>query len=155
MKKEIRNRFTVMLIYAFLLFAIGCGAKKKVSEKVSIKKDSVISRVSTVEVPPISSEFTIMNLCDSLEQLPVQFKKIFVVDRDTIYVETVDNELRFKYQSEQRITKELRDSLRSIRTVDKDYSQVTKYRIPSWAWFVMIGELIVILIAFKVWKLFI
>ena len=148
------ERLGTILLYAFLLFAMGCGAKKKVSETISKEKDSVLTKVEVIQRPPILTEMVISSLCDSIENKPVQFKKIFVIDKDTLFVNTVDNQLLFRYQVSQSVISKLKEDVKYLESIKSSNVEVVKYRIPLWVWLVMLGELLVILVLLKVWRYF-
>lgn len=116
-----------ILFYLLILVATSCGSKKKVFTSVSKVTDSLIVKVEKVERPPLLSSLTIDEICDSVTNRPVKFKKIFVVKNDTIEISTIDNQLRFKFQAQSEVIKQMRDELRVKDSELKESSEKVKY----------------------------
>lgn len=88
------NKLKYILLYLVFIFFVGCKPSKSVIEKVSeTKSDTLYNKVETVVNPPILSSLVINELCDSITGKPKEFKNRVIIDKDTVYVEVVDNEL--------------------------------------------------------------
>ena len=88
------KNYKIILFYIAALFFMSCGSvKKKLEHTSTIKSDTLIVKTEEIIRPPILSNLTINEICDSITGKPVQFKKVYVIDKDTVSVEVVDNEL--------------------------------------------------------------
>lgn len=85
-----------ILIPIFILLLSSCATTKKntIHNKSEKKADSVYHSTKIIERPPILSSLTINDICDSITNKPIQFKKEIIIINDTILIETVNDDLQ-------------------------------------------------------------
>ena len=147
------KNYKIILFYLLALLAIGCGSVKKKSDiyTVSEKKVDSLYYSSNIETkPPVLSSLTINEICDSVTNEPVKFKKEFIIKNDTIVVETVNNELQISINLAEEIIKK-QDSI--IEVHDSQYkelkeSHTVKNKIPFKYWVALVLSVLMNLLFF-------
>ena len=129
-----------------LLLIASCKTQERIVEVEKIVHDT-IREVRIKEVQPEFKEVVFLDqICDTVEV--VKFKKQFVINKDTIYLETKDNSLRLEISRAKRVLKES-DSLvsklkESVLHRTKEASTRTRQ-----AWFLLIYAIGVTIYAFR------
>lgn len=135
-----------------LILAFGCKTKEYVvSERT--KTDSLIIKTETIKAPVISDLLVIPDICDTITNKVTKFRKVFVVNGDSIELLTNEaNELKFEIKT---LEKDLhtKDSVyRSSLETDKERVKKVKYRTD---WRLILGALVVggLIGFFRPWRL--
>ena len=136
------KNYKIILLYLLTLIVIGCGTIKKkdiyfASEK---KVDSVYYSSNIETKPPILSNLIIKEICDSVTNKPVQFKKEFIIKNDTVLVEIADNDLQISVNVAADVISK-QDSLIKVQTSEiKELKESYKVKnnIPFKYWVYMI-----------------
>ena len=140
------KNYKIILFYLVILLVSSCGSvKKKLEHTSTIKSDTLIVKTEEVIRPPVLSNLTINEICDSITGKPVQFKKIYVIDKDTVYIEVVDNELNVMINQLSKVVSK-KDSIIAVR--DMEYSSVKETLKVRKVWttftWVLLGALILV-----------
>jgi len=133
------KNYKLILFYAFILFAMGCGTVKKNLHTVTTSvSDTLVVKTEVIKAPSLNSTLIIKELCDSITSEPKPFSQSFTVGKDTVFLEIVDNELLLNIEV---LEKELlrRDSVE--RTSSKTVVDVSKkviHKIPFKFWIYLV-----------------
>ncbi len=146
------DMYKTKIILLIALVVCGCRTKKLVSKTEIKKSDTLIVKTEVIKAPVLNQSLTIKEICDSVTGEVVRFKKVFVVDGDSIEILTNENnELSIKIAQLEKTLKK-KDSIARISD-SKETSDVheTIYR-KDWRW--IIGTFILgsVFGFFKPWK---
>lgn len=138
------NKLKYILLYLVFIFFVSCKTTSKVEKVSEIKSDTLYNKVETVITPPILSSLTINDICDSITNEPIKLKKQIIIDRDTVFVEIVDNDLQIRYNIAQGERKRLDSLYRVSQSEIKELKETkeTKKVWSNWTW----GFLLIIFI---------
>lgn len=142
------NKYKFILLYIAFFCAVGCKTKQKTIEKVSeTKSDTLIMKSKVIETPPILTSLNILEICDTVTGKPKEFRYRYVVEKDTLEVNLLNNELSISNNQLSQIKRQL-DSITSIResqttSVKEDTKKV--YRWNRWTW-IFLGTSILFLV---------
>ena len=126
------NRFKVIGLYLMVIFIMGCAAKKNTYRNISTKvTDTLILKTEVIKAPVLNSTLVVKELCDSITGKPKPFQQTFVVGKDTVFINIVDNELLLNIDI---LEKEIlrRDSV--LRTSSKEVIDVSKKVTVRYRW---------------------
>lgn len=134
------------ILFITLLFSGCCSTKKVIESDRTILNDSVFKKVELTHSPKITSDFVMHRICDTVRG-PVEFEKVFVVEKDTVTVTIKDNSLEV-------VINKIKDTLSSKETqIANMKTEITRLKeqvkinkvIPLWVWLIG-GYLLVVLI---------
>lgn len=135
------NKLKYILLYLVFIFFVGCKPSKSVIEKVSeTKNDTLYNKVETIIRPATLNNLTIFNICDSITGKPKEFLYKYVLEKDTLELSLLNNELNFSIDQVKQLQYK-NDSLVRIINSDKKESKqetITKYKTPKWNWYLIL-----------------
>jgi uncharacterized protein YcfL len=145
---------TIYIIAILLL--VGCRAKKETLKTEIKQSDTLIVKSEVIKAPVLNQSLLIEQICDTITGEVVRFKKVFVVNGDSIQILTNEkNELSIKISQREREL-EKKDSI--VQKLKEQLSQVSEKVIikkhwPSIFWSFGIGVALgIMLMIFKPWK---
>lgn len=125
-----KNCYTVLLI--ILLF--GCRTKREVLKTEVRTSDSLFVKTETIKAPVLNQSLTIEQICDTITGEVVRFKKVFVVDGDSIQILTdVNNSLQIKISQRERTISEKDSIIQKLRSDITSISETVIYK-KNWNW---------------------
>lgn len=105
-----------------ILLLTGCRAKKELLKTEVRQSDSLFVKSEVIKAPVLSESLIIENICDSITGEVIRFKKVFVVNGDSITLLTdKNNALRLNINNMERTLSE-KDVL--IQKLKEELSQV-------------------------------
>lgn len=132
-------------IIVWLAFFSFVGCKSTKLEKLEVRTDSTV-RVHTETVrPPILDKLTVYDVCDTVTGKPIQFKKEFAVNSDTIIIEVVDNDLLMSLKFAEEIISKQDSLIKARETILKQDQTIVKIKAPKWAWFTLLLSVILLI----------
>lgn len=140
------------LILILIVLLTGCRAKKELLKTEVRQSDSLFVKSEVIKAPVLNQSLTIEQICDTITGEVVRFKKIFVVDGDSIQVLTdVNNSLQIKINQRERTLSE-KDSI--IRSLKSELSSISERVIYKKDWYWIFGALFVGMAVglFKPWR---
>ena len=122
-----------VLILAILVLS-SCRSKKEVLKTEVKTSDTLFVKSETIKAPVLNQSLTIQQICDSVTGEVVRFKKVFVVDGDSIQVLTdVNNSLQIKINQRERTLSEKDSIIRSLKSELSSISETVIYK-KDWYW---------------------
>lgn len=131
---------------------LSCSSKKKVSQVTELRNDSLIVKTENVIRTPVATELIINDICDSVEKKTPQIRQKLTIGRDTVYVEVVDNDLMLRTIAPQDTVRQTKQEIRASREMLSQKEIEYIYRPPSWAWWSVVLNLVLLAIVLKVWR---
>lgn len=130
-------------ILLLILLTFGCKSTKDIYTVSEKKVDSLYYSSQIETKPPIASSLIINEICDSVTNKPVQFKKQFITKNDTILIEVVNDDLQIKYNfAQDTISKQ--DSIIKVQISElKESRKITKTKTPFKFWLYLIASIAV------------
>lgn len=117
-----------------ILLLVGCRAKKETLKAEVKQSDTLVVKSEVIKAPVLNQSLLIEQVCDTITGEVVRFKKVFVVDGDSIEVLTnANNELSIKISQRER---ELQKSDSTVQKLKEQLSSVSEtiiYR-KDWNW---------------------
>lgn len=132
------RKTTIILLIVILA---SCKARIQTVEKfIEVKTtDTIVQIKERIIVPPMEERFIITELCDSIKQLPIQFRKVFVVDGDSITLLTNEkNELQLHINRLERTLKKS-DSLVRVKQKESTTTEKTTKVKTRYPWKLLLG----------------
>lgn len=138
-----------ILITWCILLLLGCKTKEKYITSIERVTDSIYIKTESIINPPILSSLIINELCDSVTNKPVQFKKVFVIDGDSIEILTnKNNQLEINIKQLERLLSK-KDSVGQFHSKDKEVVSKTIVTNTKRPW-KLIGFFILVIVSFIV-----
>ena len=133
-----------VLIILFVLVLISSCKSKQPMTKIETKKvDSVYIKIETIKSPVLTDILTIQEICDTVTGEVIRFKKVFVINGDSIEVLTNEkNELNIKVSQLSKELKRLDSVSKTKEVIEKTDNLEIKYKTPKYIWYI-IGVLVV------------
>lgn len=133
-----------VLIILFVLGVIsGCKSKQPMTKIETKKIDSVYIKTEVIKSPILTDILTIQEICDTVTGEVVRFKKVFVINGDSIEVLTNEkNELNIKVSQLSKELKRLDSVSKTKESIEKTDKLEIKYKTPKYIWYI-IGVLVV------------
>lgn len=126
----------LLRILLLIICLSSCKPKKVFVTSEVYKTDSLFIKTETIKAPLITESIKIKELCDDKGN-PVQFKKVFVIQKDTLEIETLGNELRISSRLLDKVISQ-RDSVSKInQELRVSETLEIEYQVPKWAWWYM------------------
>lgn len=75
----------------FTLILTGCKARKVENYVAEKKSDSLYLKIETVTAPALADVLTINDVCDTVTNTVTKFKRVLVVDNDSLEILTSEN----------------------------------------------------------------
>lgn len=136
------NKLKYILLYLFIVLIMGCRAKKNVVEKSSvIKSDTLYNKVETVISPPVLSSLVINEICDTITGKAKEFKNRVIIDKDTVYVEVIDNELNITINRLKNIMSKKDSTYKAELLKIRNSKETNKVKEvwSKWTWFFLLA----------------
>lgn len=117
------------LLIILSILAFGCRSKKEVLKTEVRTSDTLFIKSEVIKAPVLNQSLTIEQICDTVTGEVVRFKKVFVVDGDSIEILTNNNnELSFRINYLERILKEKDSLAKSIesKALSESYKVIHK-----------------------------
>ena len=132
-----------ILLWILLVVSIsGCKSKQPMTKIESKKVDSIYIKTETVRSPVLTDILTIQEICDTVTGEVIRFKKIFVINGDSIEVLTNEkNELNIKVSQLSKELKRLDSVSKTKEVIEKTDKLEIKYKTPKYIWYI-IGVLV-------------
>lgn len=112
------------IVIFLMLILFGCRTKKEVLKTEVKTSDTLYVKTETIKAPVLNQSLIIEQICDTITGEVVRFKKVFVIDGDSIQVLTdVNNSLQIKINQRER-TLSQKDSI--IQKLRKELSEVSE-----------------------------
>ncbi|RDY57732.1 hypothetical protein [Flagellimonas nanhaiensis] len=120
--------------YILIFLLLGCKTKKQVLRTEIRTSDTLIVKSEMIKAPVLNQALTIEQICDTVTGEVVRFKKVFVVDGDSIEILTNDNnQLQVKISQLEKLVKQ-KDSIASVKESENTMvSENTIYK-KDWRW---------------------
>lgn len=145
-----------IVIMMYILLIASCRAKKEAFTSETKVIDSIIIKSEVIKAPVLNDLLVIEQLCDSTTDKPVQFRKIYVIDGDSIEVLTNEkNQLVFKLNQKDKVISNKDSTIRKLETELRESSEkvIVKRDLKSNViWFVIGMITCAALWIFKPWK---
>lgn len=140
------------ILCAVLLF--GCATKKRVQKVEVTQVDTIYVKQAIVKIPKVINETVVSNICDTVTKEVVRFKKVFVVDGDSLEILTnQNNELIIKNQRQERQLSRL-DSVAKTQLFEKKEAKHKVIYKKDWWWIFGALGLGVLLGTVRPWRVF-
>lgn len=133
-----------ILLWILLVVSIsGCKSKQPMTKIESKKVDSIYIKTEAVRSPLLTDILTIQEICDTVTGEVIRFKKVFVINGDSIEVLTNEkNELNIKVSQLSKELKRLDSVSKTKEVIEKTDNLEIKYKTPKYIWYI-IGVLVV------------
>lgn len=119
-----------------ILLLVGCRTKKEVLKTEVKTSDTLYVKTETIKAPVLNQSLIIEEICDTITGEVVRFKKVFVIDGDSIQVLTdVNNSLQIKINQRERTLSQKDSIIKSLRHELSNISQRTIYK-KDWYWII-------------------
>ena len=118
----------IALAYLILIFAVGCGTKKKSVHVSTQKSDTLIVKTETIKAPVINDVMTIREICK--DSTIKEFERIFIRDTDTVTISTVDNSLNVRISQQERTLSEKESTIQKQSERIERLEESVKSRFP-------------------------
>lgn len=132
----------VLIILFVLVLISGCKSKQPITKIETKKVDSVYIKIEAIKSPVLTDILTIQEICDTVTGEVIRFKKVFVINGDSIEVLTNEkNELNIKVS---QLSKELKrlDSISKSKSVSEKSDKLRiEYKTPK-IWYYISGVLL-------------
>ncbi len=142
MKKSIPYAFSLALVLLMAYCSNGCKSKQPITKIETKKVDSVYIKTEVIKSPVLTDILTIQEICDTVTGEVIRFKKVFVINGDSIEILTNEkNELNIKLS---QLSKELKrkDSISQSKSVSEKSDKLRiEYRTPK-IWYYISGALL-------------
>ena len=133
----------ILLIILLVVSISGCKSKQPMTKIESKKVDSIYIKTETVRSPVLTDILTIQEICDTVKGEVVRFKKVFVINGDSIEILTNEkNELNIKVSQLSKELKRLDSVSKTKEVIEKTDKLEIKYKTPKYIWYI-IGVLVV------------
>lgn len=117
-----------------ILVTSGCRTKKEILKTEVRTSDSLFIKTETIKAPVLNQSLVIEQICDTITGEVVRFKKIFVVDGDSIQVLTdVNNSLQIKINQRERTISKKDQMIRSLQEQMSMISEQVVFK-KDWKW---------------------
>lgn len=117
-----------------IVLLTGCRTKKEVIKTEVRTSDSLFVKTETIKAPVLNQSLTIEQICDTITGEVVRFKKVFVVDGDSIQILTdVNNSLQIKISQRERTISEKDSIIQKLRSDITSISETVIYK-KNWNW---------------------
>ena len=131
------NRTILKLILISLLMH-SCASKKESSKvSTSVQNDSVYLKIETIKSNPVTNEFVINDICDSVTGNAREFSQSLNIGNDSFSARSENNDLYLSASIIDSIkSKAVQDYQRTFTSKDeKESAKVVKTVVPVWCWY--------------------